>query len=174
MNDEYLQHYGILGQKWGLRRYQNPDGSLTDAGRKRYAKDEAVRKAEREAAGSGSLNVKNSSHAARAYKAAKSEAERVRDNPSSDYDKFVKDTVRTKENKVSAFRASKADFKANKTTGQKVANFLLNGPIGAGVYNNMRASGYSVAISEGTVMVSKMLGGPIGSTAAYIITKEGA
>lgn len=32
----YLCHHGIKGQKWGLRRYQNPDGTLTDAGRKRY------------------------------------------------------------------------------------------------------------------------------------------
>lgn len=32
-----LCHHGILGQKWGVRRYQNPDGSLTDEGRKRYS-----------------------------------------------------------------------------------------------------------------------------------------
>ena len=31
-----LMHYGILGQKWGIRRYQNPDGTLTAAGRRRY------------------------------------------------------------------------------------------------------------------------------------------
>lgn len=31
-----LYHHGIIGQKWGVRRYQNPDGSLTPEGRKRY------------------------------------------------------------------------------------------------------------------------------------------
>lgn len=31
-----LCHWGVKGQKWGVRRYQNKDGSLTDAGKKRY------------------------------------------------------------------------------------------------------------------------------------------
>lgn len=39
--DEYneeLYHHGILGMKWYQRRYQNSDGTLTDAGKKRYNK----------------------------------------------------------------------------------------------------------------------------------------
>ena len=39
MDSKELQHHGIKGQKWGVRRYQNEDGSLTKAGMARY-KDE--------------------------------------------------------------------------------------------------------------------------------------
>ena len=36
-NDE-LYHHGVKGMKWGIRRYQNADGSLTNEGRLRYQK----------------------------------------------------------------------------------------------------------------------------------------
>lgn len=38
-HSEELYHHGIKGMKWGVRRYQNSDGSLTAVGQKRYARD---------------------------------------------------------------------------------------------------------------------------------------
>lgn len=39
--DKYMciAHHGIKGQKWGVRRYQNPDGTLTEYGKHRYKKE---------------------------------------------------------------------------------------------------------------------------------------
>lgn len=39
MNNNELYHHGIIGMKWGVRRYQNKDGTLTNAGKKRYNQD---------------------------------------------------------------------------------------------------------------------------------------
>lgn len=212
MNEnEILVHHGIKGQRWGVRRFQNEDGTRTAAGKRREERDrdfakkhfgstdedydkamEAVTKAradrakaktlakeskriERARSGSGKLLEKNESSAAQKYKAAKAAEKKALSeyDADTDWDEYDRRTNSALDARKQAFKESKSNFKANKTLGQKVANQILNGPIGAGVYNNMRASGHSVATSEATVIASTILAGPLGQAAAYLITRNG-
>ena len=40
MGNNELYHWGVKGMKWGVRRYQNSDGTLTEVGQKRYERDQ--------------------------------------------------------------------------------------------------------------------------------------
>lgn len=63
-----LYHYGIKGQKWGVRRYQNKNGSLTPAGKKRAAEYESKSKAHVSAINSSTTRLGKNYHNRQAYK----------------------------------------------------------------------------------------------------------
>lgn len=125
---EYLEHHGIKGQKWGIRRFQSKDGPLTSEGKRRYSPEE--KKAAR-----------------KEYKASKkqwkSDMKQVRKDAKVDWKRYRKDFIKSQAN------------------GKRVTSTLL-WHIGTSSYNSLRASGYSKAVSTGTMAASGLLLGPVG------------
>lgn len=76
-NGSFLEHHGILGQKWGIRRFQNYDGTLKAAGKKRRSEDRVKKRAERKAARAEKKEAKAQAKAEKAkadFEAAKKRA----------------------------------------------------------------------------------------------------
>ena len=64
-----LYHHGIIGQKWGIRRWQNKDGSLTTEGRRHYGVSEATKTRVKNAVKTAGTHAKNAAKSAMAYTA---------------------------------------------------------------------------------------------------------
>ena len=81
-----LYHFGIRGMHWGIRRYQNPDGTLTEAGKKRYERE--VRRNEQ-----------------------KPKDKRVKEESLKDPTKWVKDDITNTKNVVDSSKTMVEDLK---------------------------------------------------------------
>ena len=93
----HLQHHGILGMKWGVRRYQNSDGSLTDAGRKRYDKvASSPMQSKLDTSDALRISKKTSSYQAAKEKSSTKKADKYKKKADSEFDPIKKDKYLSK------------------------------------------------------------------------------
>ena len=82
MQSDYIKHHGIRGQKWGIRRFQNKDGSLTQKGKERISKKY------QKYASKASMNVNTTENYVKAYnQAAEKMNNGLIDKYNKDYEK---------------------------------------------------------------------------------------
>lgn len=109
-----LQHHGVKGQRWGVRRYQNKDGSLTPRGKKRLAKLDAERE---------KLVGKKSSSEGES-KTTEQPKKRTLSSMSNDELKAINERLMLENNYITFSTRNKELKPAQLTRGQKVAKFF--------------------------------------------------
>lgn len=151
MDNRVIIHAGIKGMKWGVRRYQNSDGSLTPAGKKRYAKNQAQEEHEDYKKAHAKTNVKTMSNAE--LKAANNRLQMEQQ-----YANLTK-------KKTSAGKKFVTGIMVGAATGVASAYASKYANKGAAVAEKLIAKGATKAVAEG-----KRKAAAVG--AAYIIKKE--
>ena len=139
-----LVHYGIKGQKWGVRRYQNEDGSLTSKGRSRYT------------------SFKTKGYAKKAQRLQNKAAEARKSKNQYTKDKASVYEYKAKQYSQRAKRSQEFDerYKAEydkREAGKRFVTAALIGSMNYDAYIKQRAAG----ISKGKAMVNTFLGGSL-------------
>ena len=170
MENTYLIHHGIKGQRWGIRRFQNDDGTLTDAGKKRYSTGEAgqyeSRKTQR-------LKKQISRHDAdiASFEPFRKTGIRTKDGREvlapSDIEREIQALTKVKDEaqakleksqKRDIKKAESLDIRKNMGAGKKAAMYALGGAMGPTNYANYKAAGYSDKESTGKAIVDYWTG----------------
>lgn len=188
---DYLMHHGILGQKWGVRRYQNDDGSLTDAGKRRYGSedtksissakgiqkrlndvDTAIARNKRAL----SDNLSKSLNYSR--KAEKLENKLNKNNPMKGKVNIENDKLKELRNKAGESFTKANEAKARIADGEKQINDLINTSQKSGYLMSSKevmrdvSDGREVAKSLLMTAGASMLMGPFGAAAVMTTHKQ--
>ena len=172
-NELELQHWGIKGMKWGVRRYQNKDGSLTPAGKKRYLdindSDSDVTKKAKE-----DYNNMSDQEFMRKYQVSK---DRYAKRVDKYGDPYMKSPLAKVGKGLSSIHKRREDYfvnaasNAGKTYVKEIAgNALLNATVNGLVNSAMGVKGR--AYTE-TVLVSTLSGAVLGAASGYYKVQRG-
>ena len=173
-----LYHYGIKGQKWGVRRFQNEDGTYTSEGLKRRQDNGIKGKIQQDSniRTLGKLAYKNDRLAARQAKLAKKELKKSRkantdeehdyhdrkfDEHLKNADKFNKASAKVRKEQI-ALRKENAD--------RRVTSRGKNGAVAA-EYGKMVAKAYGLSLAATAISVGATLAaGPAGALVAGLVS----
>lgn len=152
MNEDYIQHYGVLGMKWGIRRYQKKNGGLTPAGKSRYKYESmSTKRYNRKAA---KQREKEARHEAAAKNSTGGKRERELAKAKVSSEKAKKFEQRAK--RSAEHDANMQKIAENTSIGRAYSmSYLLGGPSYA-AYVRQQAAG----ISNGQAFVNTLIGGP--------------
>lgn len=156
MSEDYLAHHGIKGQKWGVRRFQNPDGSLTPDGQKRYNSSSAANAAkslnriDKERAALRSKIANESIRANKAYQKGNDEKYSKHTAKIKEYEDAIKagDKLTKKliaDSKASGYTVKSIDKMRYTHAGQMALGAFMLGPggaVGVGIIDLARSSMY--------------------------------
>lgn len=146
--ERYLMHHGVEGQKWGVRRWQNPDGSLTPAGREHYGLSSLDMNAKYTVKDRNTRMSKYKQERKQLMKALKQQGKL--DNKGAD-------------------KASKKEVKSAMEAGKKeIDNYLLS-KYGEQTINDVKAE---KAIVTGTVVTTAVLASAYAGSVIYEKTDE--
>lgn len=149
MNNE-LRHHGILGQKWGIRRYRNYDGSYTRKGLERYRKSQEHYNTAKE-------NLKTTKQQRKEGTASKESVQRARIDKKIAQKQMNKDYRRLKDDKLAdqgkeLYREGK---RININTGREAA-VSTAATIGATAATYMIAKGKTISTKYGTIPIGQI------------------
>lgn len=188
-----LFHHGVKGQKWGLRRFQNPDGTLTAQGRQRYKVDSGPRNVARAVFNTEigqRLAVRRNKGYREDKKAINEQYKQKSEGKSKEEKKVLKAERKANLNEAKVATADAIfggqTHAANKvmqteSTGKAIAKSLLMGGFGAKTYNNMRYQN-GKTVNRGVAAVTGVLaqaasnytGGAVGAAEYVTSTRTGA